>query len=171
MLDGWRGIAVVGIDTPAICSKQQRYLARFAALAAGIQRARGRRAVLDSEVACLDADGRPDFDALMSRRRTPVYATFDLPSLDGEDLRALPVVGRKRLLEEALHTSRTARYVSHVRGDGRAFLMVAWSLDFEGTVSKPADLLYVCDPSPWRKTSNPAYGQKTGQRSELFRRG
>jgi bifunctional non-homologous end joining protein LigD len=107
----------------------------------------------------------------MSRRGTPVFAAFDLMALDGEDLRARPLKQRKQILEEALRTSRTVRYVSHVDGSGREFYAAACRLDLEGIVSKPADSLYVCQPSPWRKTLNPAYSQKTEQRFELFRAG
>jgi bifunctional non-homologous end joining protein LigD len=52
--DGFRGVAVVGCDPPAIYSKRQRHFAQFAAVAADVARAlRGRSAVLDGEVVCL----------------------------------------------------------------------------------------------------------------------
>ena len=40
----------------------------------------------------------------------------------------------------------------------------------QARVSKPADSPYVSEPSPWRKTLNPAYTQKTESRGELFTR-
>jgi bifunctional non-homologous end joining protein LigD len=124
--------------------------------------------VLDGEVACLDEGGRPNFGALMAARGTPVYAAFDLLGLDGEEMRGLPLIERKRRLEELLRVSRTVRFVSHVRSSGREFFAAACRLDLEGIVSKPAASRYVCEPSPWRKTLNPAYSQKTASRFELF---
>jgi hypothetical protein len=61
------------------------------------------------------------------------------------------------------------RYVPHVRSDGVDFFAAACALDLEGIVSKPVDSPYVTAPSAWRKTLNPAYTQKTGARSDLFR--
>lgn len=167
--DGFRGLAIVGDSETAIFSKNQRHFTRFGRLALEVRRAvRGRRAVLDGEIVCLNEQGRPDFGALMARRGTPVYAAFDLLGLDGEDLRALPLIERKRRLLELLRQSRTVRYVSHVRGSGPEFFAAACRLDLEGIVSKPADSPYVCRPSPWRKTLNATYSQKGSSRSELF---
>ena len=50
----------------AIYSRRMRRFARFEPLAHAIHGAVGTRAaVLDGEVVCLDADGRPDFAALL----------------------------------------------------------------------------------------------------------
>lgn len=102
----------------------------------------------------------------MSRRGTPVYAALELLALDGEDLRLLPLVERKRRLEGVLKVGRTVRYVSHVRGSGREFFAAACRLDLEGIVSKPADSPYA--GTPWRKVLNPAYSQTTEERFALF---
>ena len=119
---------------------------------------------------CLDADGRPNFAALMSRRGALAYMAFDLLLLDDVDLRELPLVDRKRRLRRLLRESQSVRYVSHVRTSGRAFFEAACRLDLEGIVSKPAAAPYVCEPSPWRKVLNPTYSQKTERRFELFDR-
>ena len=46
--------------------------------------------VLDGEIVCLDQGGRSDFHKLLFRRDWPYFYAFDLLSIDGEDLRALP---------------------------------------------------------------------------------
>lgn len=108
---------------PATFSKNHRHFTRFGVLAREVRRAvRGRRAVLDGEIVCINDEGRADFAALMTRRGTPVYAAFDLLGLDGEDLRELPLIERKRRLAILLRQSRTVRYVSHVRGSGRELM-------------------------------------------------
>jgi len=56
--------------------------------------------VIDGEIIFLDGEGRPQFYEVM-RRRTPLcFAAFDLLSLDGRDLRGLPLVERKRALRK-----------------------------------------------------------------------
>lgn len=75
----------------------------FAPLAAEIAVAlRVRNAILDGEVVCLDGDGSPLFNALLYRRSEPCFVTFDCLWLDGEDLRRLPLIDRKRVLRRII---------------------------------------------------------------------
>ncbi|AMY10124.1 putative ATP-dependent DNA ligase YkoU [Luteitalea pratensis] len=121
--DGFRGVIYIGQGEPAVYSKRGYRFARFAQLGRNVTDAlRGRAAILDGEIVCLDANGRPDFAALMTRRGTPVYAAFDLLALDGQDLRALPLLDRERRLRRLIRQDGPAlRYVPHVRCDGVDF--------------------------------------------------
>jgi hypothetical protein len=53
--------------------------------------------VFDGEVCALDQDGRPDFNALLFRRKYPVYVSFDLLFYEREDIRCLPLKERRVL--------------------------------------------------------------------------
>src|SRR6185503_7812822 len=71
------------------------------------------------------------------------YFVFDLPYLDGYDLRQVPLVERKRLLEQLLGSaSGEVRYNSHFLGSGDRFYAQACQLNLEGIVSKRAESLY-----------------------------
>ena len=166
------GVVSIGNGETGLYSKRGHRFARFAQLGRVVAAALcDRAAVLDGEIVCLDANGRPDFAALMTRRGTPVYAAFDLLALDGQDLRALPLLERKRRLRRLIrHDGPVLRYVPHVRADGVDFFQAACALDLEGIVSKPADSLYVSEPSRRQKTLNAGYSQKTDARFELFRK-
>jgi len=59
---------------------------------------RARHAVLDGEIVCLGADGRSQFYPLLFRREWPSFAAFDLLEIDGDNLRAQPLLERKRRL-------------------------------------------------------------------------
>ena len=66
----------------------------------------GRALVLDGEAIISDDEGRSDFQALQNHLRLkdgrkPVYMVFDLLSLDGKDLRELPLEERKKKAENA----------------------------------------------------------------------
>jgi len=52
-------------------------------------------ALLDSEIACVDASGRPPFDDLPFRRREPRLFAFDLLHLNGKDCRRDCLARRK----------------------------------------------------------------------------
>lgn len=83
------------------------------------------------------------------------YVLFDLPHLEGIDLRKAPLIERKALLEELLATPVPhLSFSSHVPGEeGAAAFALASEQQFEGIISKRADRPYVEGRSDdWRKT-------------------
>ncbi|HET7442726.1 MAG TPA: hypothetical protein VFJ47_15600 [Terriglobales bacterium] len=65
-------------------------------------RLRAKHAVLDGEVACLDANGHSQFNELLFRRGTPQFCAFDLLWLNGRDLRDLQLIERKHSLRKLI---------------------------------------------------------------------
>jgi bifunctional non-homologous end joining protein LigD len=127
------------------------------------------QAVLDGELVVLDADGRSLFYDLLRRRHPPVFVAFDLLFLDGEDLRELPLLERKRRLSALVpEQSSSLLYAQHVIGAGRALFDQVRALDLEGIVAKLAAAPYRRTVPPhWIKIKNPAYSQAEG-RHEFF---
>ena len=75
--------------------------------------------MLDGEIVCLDADGRPQFYDLLRRRGEQVFYAFDLLWLDGEDLRSKPLIERKRLLRSIMPVQPSVvLYAEHVERTG-----------------------------------------------------
>ncbi|HEX7704176.1 MAG TPA: non-homologous end-joining DNA ligase, partial [Kofleriaceae bacterium] len=115
--------------------------------------------ILDGEIVMFDAEGKPDFHKLSFRgqmHRTseiqraaladPVtYVVFDLLGAAGYDLRGLPLLVRKSLLERILPTVGPLRYGQHIPTQGEALLRQIVSRGLEGVVAKRAD-------SPYRST-------------------
>jgi bifunctional non-homologous end joining protein LigD len=112
--------------------------------------------VIDGEIVVLDAEGRPSFQRLQRRaqqRRTTdiqraalelpatLYA-FDLLAFEGFDLRPLPLVERKRLLQKLLPRAGPVRYVDHIPEQGEAFYAEVGRLKLEGLIAKRADSPY-----------------------------
>ena len=106
--------------------------------------------MLDGEIVVMDEKGRSDFAALTGRIKhktnaTLEYYVFDLLYLDGEDLRHLPLLERKRKLEKLLKSSKlpqTIHFSDHVQGDGAAVANQACDMALEGVISKRADSTY-----------------------------
>lgn len=131
-----------------------------------------RNAILDGEIVCVDADGRSQFNQLLFRRGTPIFAAFDLLWHDGEDLRALALIQRKRRLSAVVpRRSASILYVSHIATHGVALFNQVCDQDLEGVVGKWAAGSYCCDGvrTSWVKVKNPDYSQAIGRR-ELFER-
>jgi bifunctional non-homologous end joining protein LigD len=112
--------------------------------------------VLDGEVVVLDDAGHPSFQRLQNRarlsrsleiRRAAVDAPatlylFDLLAFEGYDLRPLPLVKRKAMLEKIVPPTGPLRYVEHFETKGEALYERVVQLGLEGIVAKRADSSY-----------------------------
>src|SRR5687768_5360257 len=96
------------------------------------------------EIVALDKDGRATFADLFYRRKEPHFCAFDLLSLDGSDLRGLPLLDRKRRLKKLVGRKKRSSllYVDHVVGSGVGLFKACCGMDLEGIVAKPASSLY-----------------------------
>jgi bifunctional non-homologous end joining protein LigD len=73
----------------------------------------------------------------MFRREWPVFYAFDLLSLNGQDLRGLPLHERKEHLHEVMPRIETRlRYVDHIQGRGQDLFRLACEQDMESVVAK-----------------------------------
>jgi bifunctional non-homologous end joining protein LigD len=112
--------------------------------------------VLDGEAVVLDESGRPSFQRLQKRsllqRRADIeraslllpatYYAFDLLGFEDFDLRPLPLLERKRLLQRVLPKAGPLRYLDHIEEHGLAFYAEVEALRLEGLVAKKADSPY-----------------------------
>ena len=110
------------------------------------------QAVLDGEIAVLDAKGVSQFHLIQPRiantdpntiahlvRSTPViYFAFDLLYLDGYDLRNVALDKRRELLEQVLTPGPAIRISDAFPGAGEALLEAARENGLEGIVAKQA---------------------------------
>jgi ATP-dependent DNA ligase len=116
---------------------------------------------------------RPVFKDLLFRKSTCIFVAFDLLYLNGEDLRTLPLIERKRQLRKLLGRKRSRiLYLNHVENDGKLLFEQIVKMDLEGMVCKRKSSPYRATekPSPyWIKVKNRRYSQAEG-RAELFDR-
>ncbi len=105
-------------------------------------------AILDGELVVDAAGGASDFSALqadLSAGRTDrmAFYLFDLLYLDGHDLRPVPVIERKAVLEKVLESApKILRYSEHFEEDGELVYRHACRLSLEGVISKDRDAPY-----------------------------
>jgi ATP-dependent DNA ligase len=86
-------------------------------------------------------------------------APFDLIEHDGDDLRELPLIERKRRLKKLIGKAkrRAIRFSEHLTGDGPTVFRHVCDMGLEGIVSKRTDARYRSGPSrTWLKAKNPA---------------
>ena len=171
-IDGFRSLAYVENGQCDLVSRNGNTFRNFKNLAQWIgENLRVENAVLDGEIACVDDSGRSVFNDLLFRRRECVFFAFDLLFLNGEDLRALPLIERKARLKQLLRRKRSpVLYVDHIESRGHELFEKVCEMDLEGVVAKRKQSQYrpTEKPSPhWIKIKNPNYSQAQG-REELF---
>ena len=107
--------------------------------------------LIDGEAVIARDDGTPDFRALRSRRRghEAVLYAFDLIEHDGDDLRDLPLIERKRRLARLIGRAKrhAIRFVEHLTDDGPTVFEHVCRMGLEGIVSKRVDAPYRSGPT------------------------
>jgi len=147
---------------------------RFPAIVDAASRIKAQSFLIDGEAVIARDDGTPDFHALRSKRRghEAVLFAFDLIERDGDDLRDLPLIERKRRLAKLLGRAkrRAILFNEHVTGDGPTVFEHVCRMRLEGIVSKRVDAPYRSGPSKtWVKTKNPASAAVRREREEQWR--
>ncbi|HEY0251118.1 MAG TPA: non-homologous end-joining DNA ligase, partial [Kofleriaceae bacterium] len=158
--DGFRMLSFGGAGQAALRYRSsQDSTDRYPELTSAIRALPIPGLVLDGEIVMFDAEGKPDFHKLSFRgqmHRTseiqraaladPVtYVVFDLVAAAGYDLRNVPLLVRKSLLEQLLPQVGPLRFGQHIPTQGEALLRQIVARGLEGVVAKRAD-------SPYRST-------------------
>jgi len=156
-IDGFRMLARGGAGRAALRYRSgQDATDRYPELTSSLRALPIEGLVIDGEVAVLDAEGRPDFTALSERAqlarvseiqrtalaRPVVYYAFDLLAAGGHDLRALPLIVRKTLLQRIVPKLGPIRYSEHVEERGEDLLAQVVARGLEGVVAKKQDSPY-----------------------------
>ena len=103
--------------------------------------------IVDGELVVLDDQGKPSFSALQNSRFTPealYFYVFDLIAFRKKDVRKLPLVDRRRLLEDqAVKGMRDPVRLSPVlNAPPKSVIKAARESGLEGVVAKRADSRY-----------------------------
>lgn len=105
-------------------------------------------AVLDGEIAVINASGQSDFSLLQQWRSEAdgrlVYYVFDILWLNGHDLRNLPLSTRKAVLEEQIRNAPgdIIRLSESFDTTGTEFFNIAKQMGLEGIIAKRSESLY-----------------------------
>jgi bifunctional non-homologous end joining protein LigD len=103
-------------------------------------------AVIDGELVALDKEGVSHFQLLQNALRGEArlrYCAFDLMFHEGEDLRGLPLLDRKKRLRSILPRHRLLALSAHRKTFGTKYFREAESKGLEGIMAKRADSKYL----------------------------
>jgi bifunctional non-homologous end joining protein LigD len=148
--DGYRTQAVIQGDVVQMITRNGLdWTEKFQALADRLVGLGVENAILDGEIVALNDDGASSFTALKKALSDGFsgdlqYYLFDLLHLNGEDVRALPLLKRKAMLKALLDGRDFANRVNYSEhfGPDSPFIGKVCGLGLEGIVSKRADAPY-----------------------------
>lgn len=147
--DGVRALAVCAEDTLLLSRNRRDITAVYPELSKLHQRLVALDAVVDGEIVAM-AGGRPSFERLQSRmnlqnaqeisrltKTIPVtYVAFDLLYVDGRSIIDLPLIDRRKLLDDLVVVDDSIQVSPVTIGSGRALYEAAAAQDLEGIVAK-----------------------------------
>lgn len=113
--------------------------------------------IVDGEIITIGKEGVSDFQVLQKRinlsteskvqeiRKTIKisFEIFDIMYVDGYDLRAVPLLGRKKILKNLLDYHGILSFTQHITGDGISFFKKACKKHWEGLIAKKSASTYV----------------------------
>ena len=155
--DGYRLLIEKSDGEVSLRSRNGKDLtASFPEIARAAERLPYAQFVIDGEAVVLDELGVPNFSLLQRRGRAPngipaaattsdlsvIHYAFDLPQALDRDLRDVPLVKRKNLLQAMLPSAGPIRYSDHVDEFGINAYRSMRKLGIEGVVGKRADSAY-----------------------------
>jgi bifunctional non-homologous end joining protein LigD len=173
--DGYRLQLHKDGDRGFIWSKNGKdFTARFRDIAKAVAALPCKTCILDAEGVALDAEGRPDFRALVGgQKHSRVAWCFDLLEIDGRDMRAFPLLTRRvRLAALLKKAGNELLRMSDTFPDPTKLLAALDERQLEGIVSKRSDQPYVSGKNRgWIKVKCHAWREANRDRGELFGKG
>jgi bifunctional non-homologous end joining protein LigD len=156
-LDGVRTLVYLGMNSVRLMSRTGRdQTSQYPELGRLFERVTSENAVLDGEIVAFDRAGRPSFQRLQQRmnlasktdidrirRDVPVQLfVFDVLWLDGRDVTSLPLMERRKLLEEVVVPGKGIDVTLSVQEHGMALWESAKDRGLEGVIAKRAGSRY-----------------------------
>ena len=143
-LDGFRALAYRDGSGVRLYSRNKLPLGEsFPTVVSSLERVPTQDFVIDGEVVAVVGGDAAGFEALQQRTaRTPIrYYVFDVLRLGGADVRELPYVERRRLLQ-TIRLGGTLKRTAARRGDPELLRAQACEAGWEGLISKRAESPY-----------------------------
>jgi bifunctional non-homologous end joining protein LigD len=144
--DGFRMVAKIESGKVTLYSRNGQVISRnYIEVANALEGVRGD-AVIDGELVALDDNGVSHFQLLQNalrRKAKLLYCAFDLMFQDGEDLRPLPLIERKKRLKAVLPKHKLVAFSRHRKAFGTKFFEEAGRKGLEGIMAKRASSKYL----------------------------
>lgn len=163
--DGIRCIAIKKKGKVTLYSRNKRVINQaFPEIVKSLEEQESKDYIVDGEIVALDEHKVSRFNLLQNRMNVlnvsrvkgivpkAYLYLFDIPYWDQYDLRGLPLISRKELLQSFFPFAKNIRYTPHVKRKGLALYQKATKKGWEGIIAKHATSHYISKRSrEWLK--------------------
>ena len=144
--DGYRAIGTKKQDTVELYSRNHLdFMEKYPPVAEAMRTFK-HDVILDGEIVVVDEDGNAHFEWLQNWKRNQHgslhYYVFDILWCNGYDVRSMPLIERKKLLQSVMPKSEILRYSDDVEAKGEELFLQMQKRHMEGMVAKKADSPY-----------------------------
>lgn len=146
--DGYRAIASKqGSDVALYSRNNLDFREKYPAVAEAVRDIQ-KDVILDGEIVVTDKDGRSHFEWLQGYKPSGTltgelyYYVFDLLWFEGHDIRDMPLIERKQLLQSIIPENSIVRYSDHVERDGKKLFAAIKKQHLEGIMAKKSQGAY-----------------------------
>lgn len=147
--DGFRALAVLNEGDVTLFSRNKKsFNEKFPLLVDELKKLK-THAVIDGEIVALDKNGISHFQLLQNYQDEQPnnihFMVFDLLFYEGEDLRSLALIERKKRLQKLLQNnkSKLIHYTDHIETKGINFFKQSKKAGLEGIIAKRKNSSYV----------------------------
>lgn len=164
--DGYRAIGTKKADDIQLYSRNHLNFVDAYPPVAEAMRSFKHDVIVDGEIVVVDDEGRSHFEWLQGWHKHPEgrlhYYIFDILWCDGYDIRSMPLIERKKLLQAVMPKNEVLRYSDHVATHGRHLFEEMQKRNLEGLIAKNQESTYQEERrgSDWLKV-------KTSKRQEV----
>ena len=144
--DGFRMVATIEDGEVTLYSRNGKIISQNYIEVAKALEGIEQDAVIDGELVAIGRDGVSHFQLLQNARRREAklqYYAFDLMFQDGDDLRGLTLLERKKRLKAILPKHKFIAFSHHRATFGTKFFKEAERHGLEGVMAKRADSQYM----------------------------
>lgn len=145
--DGFRALAFITPKRVQLKSRNNLVFKQFPPIEEDLKKLEGEL-ILDGEIVILDEQGKSHFQLMQNYQRNQqgilAYYVFDILYKDGQDLRSLPLIERKEILEKVLRKRKLSvvLYSDHILHEGEKFFKAVTKENLEGMIGKKIDSTY-----------------------------
>lgn len=133
-LDGYRAIAYINKDINLISRNNLNLNSKFPELLNFRKNIKAKSCILDGEIVALDKNNVPDF-SLLQRGNKTAYIVFDILMKDGKILTDLPLIERKKILNQTVKNGTKIEKNLFTK-DGKDLWKVMIEKNYEGVMAK-----------------------------------
>jgi len=159
--DGYRTVAEkIGNNVTIYSRNALSFDSKYPAILEAVRSSINHDVILDGEVVAM-VNGKPSFQALQHAEDSKpqlIYAIFDLLELDGQSTMELPLIDRKKLLEQLLQKANNPIliYSGHIIENGKDYFEKVVGQAYEGIMAKKMDSTYApgARTHEWLKIKN-----------------